>query len=339
MKLSPYAAAQLSGWAAYSGLSLSVFALGGDSVGLSAVAAVALLSVLGIALTHAYRWLIKRREWMRQPIGVLALRVVAASGAMAVVFHWAYVFTGRTLLGLRLEFEWTDTNLFTWLMLFFVWNVIYFAYSFFRRYRVEEIKNLRLEAVRSQYELRRLRSQMNPHFIFNAMNTIRALIDENPTAAKAAVTQLSNVLRNSLKTDQQELIALASEMEIVNDYLAIEKARYEERLRVRIDLSDEVLTAKIPPLMLQTLVENAIKHGIAKKPGGGELIIGGEKLPTGVMLFITNPGTYLPSQPAEAIGLENTRQRLQLSFGHSAFIRIENSEPELVKTTLYLPTP
>ena len=203
---------------------------------------------------------------------------------------------------------------------------------------LEEIKNLKLEAARNEYELRRLRDQMNPHFIFNAMNTIRALIDEDPTKAKNAVTQLSNVLRSSLQTGKQEFITLEKELQIVNDYLEIEKARYEERLQVDFIISEETTSAQVPPLMLQTLVENCIKHGIAKLPEGGKIKVITNRGQDHVSIDILNSGKYTPDAATESsLGLENTRYRLDLSYGNKAWLTIGNTEENYVRTHIHIP--
>ena len=211
-------------------------------------------------------------------------------------------------------------------------------YIFFQRFRKEEIKNLQLEAARNEYELRRLRDQMNPHFIFNAMNTIRALIDEDPSKAKQAVTQLSNVLRSSLQTGKQELIPLQKEFQIVRDYLEIEKARYEERLVVIWETDETSLKAKVPPLLIQTIVENSIKHGIAKLPDGGSIAIHTTANDEGVDVTIINSGQYDPDAGTDAsLGLENTRNRLQLSFGKEGWMTIGNHGDEHVRSVVHLP--
>lgn len=177
-----------------------------------------------------------------------------------------------------------------------------------------------------------------PHFIFNAMNTIRALIDEDPTKAKNAVTQLSNVLRSSLQTGKQEFITLEKELQIVNDYLEIEKARYEERLQVDFIISEETTSAQVPPLILQTLVENCIKHGIAKLPEGGKIKVITNRGQDHVSIDILNSGKYTPDAATESsLGLENTRYRLDLSYGNKAWLTIGNTEENYVRTHIHIP--
>src|SRR5690606_38237133 len=125
------------------------------------------------------------------------------------------------------------------------------------------------QAVKNEIELNRLISQLNPHFVFNSMNSIRALIDEDPKLAKQAVTELSNVLRNFLLMGKKTMVAFSEELKMVKDYLSLEKIRFEEKLQIIIKVDDDCMNFLVPPLMIQTLVENGIKHGTSKLPEGG----------------------------------------------------------------------
>ncbi len=333
-----YYIAQIVGWSAYVLLSTGVYMLSGQEIDIRSLGGIYLVFALGLVTTHAYRYVIIKAGWLNLDMPRLIPRVAVACIGLSIIFHFVYLSIGNAVFRWDLAFRWNDQNLFAWLMLFLMWNLIYFAYIFFQRYRVEEIKNLKLEAARNEYELRRLRDQMNPHFIFNAMNTIRALIDEDPTKAKNAVTQLSNVLRSSLHTGKQEFITLEKELQIVNDYLEIEKARYEERLQVDFIISEETTSAQVPPLMLQTLVENCIKHGIAKLPEGGKIKVITNRGQDHVSIDILNSGKYTPDAATESsLGLENTRYRLDLSYGNKAWLTIGNTEENYVRTHIHIP--
>jgi len=217
--------------------------------------------------------------------------------------------------------------------------LIYFFYPFFKNYKQEEIKNLQLEAAHQEFQINRLRSQLNPHFIFNAMNSIRALIDEDPTKAKKAITQLSNVLRNSLLMDEKKLIPMEDEINIVKDYLEIEKARYEERLNVNWEIHKHNESRMIPPLMLQTLVENAIKHGISKLPKGGDLNINLSCVQDGYKIEVSNSGTLGEpdrSNNGTGYGLSSTRKRLELIYDDQAEFDLFQ-EHDMVKAKVFIP--
>src|SRR5690606_29434924 len=141
----------------------------------------------------------------------------------------------------------------------------YFLYYFLDNYN----SSLRFQAATNEIKLNQLRNQLNPHFIFNALNSVRALVDEDPQKAKLAITQLSNILRYSLVMDKHQVIDFADEITTVSDYLNLESIRFEERLRVNYAIEEDAYDYKIPPMMLQTIVENAIKHGISNLIRGG----------------------------------------------------------------------
>jgi sensor histidine kinase YesM len=160
-------------------------------------------------------------------------------------------------------------NFTTCALLLFIWNSIYFMYHYVMKSRKQQMDTLQLEALVKELELKTIKAHINPHFIFNSLNSIRALIDENPPRARAAITELSNILRSSLSAEKGETVSFNEELKIVKDYLALENMRFEDRLRIEYDVHDETLGQQVPPMMLQTLVENAIKHGISKQVKGG----------------------------------------------------------------------
>jgi two-component system LytT family sensor kinase len=333
-----YYKAQIVGWSGYVLISMGVFILSGKQINISAIGGIYLVFALGLILSHVYRGMIIRLGWLEKDMFRLIPWVLAACVLLAISFHSIYLTIGNFVFNWNIPFKWSDQNLFAWGMLFFIWNLIYFAYIFFQRYRTEEIKNLKLEAAKNEYELRRLRDQMNPHFIFNAMNTIRALIVEDPVKAKNAVTQLSNVLRSSLQTGKQDLIPLEKELQIVRDYLEIEKARYEERLNVEMNIDPKSMSVQIPPLILQTIVENCIKHGISKLPKGGTIRLDVAREEDHVDINIFNDGQFDPDNKSDSsLGMENTRNRLDLSFGKSAWLTIGNQDETRVKTQIHIP--
>lgn len=212
-----------------------------------------------------------------------------------------------------------------------IWSLIYFSWNYFRNYEREEIKNLRLEASKNEIELNSLKAQLNPHFMFNAMNSIRALIDENPELAKRSVTQLSMILRNSLVVGKHQFITIEEELRVVKNYLELEGIRYEERLRVEYQIDKEILREQIPPLMLQTLVENAVKHGISKLVEGGKITVIAQQSDEGYMVKVKNTGQFNGKETSlTGIGLSNTRKRLELLYKGMAQFDIFKADNEVV---------
>ena len=225
---------------------------------------------------------------------------------------------------------------FLYSIIFFLWSALYFIYNYFGRYN----KSLKLEASVKEIELNNLKSQLNPHFIFNALNSIRALVDENPTKSKEAINQLSNILRNSLVTEKKGLISFDDELKVVKDYLGLESIRFEERLRTEFEIDPESNQFLVPPLMVQTLVENGIKHGISKLKEGGVIQVKTKVDHDFLKIYIRNSGHFQlngAKKTEGGLGLENTRQRLKLIYGEEASFRILTENNSFVLTEIIIP--
>ncbi len=187
---------------------------------------------------------------------------------------------------------------------------------------ISQYKELALaqsEASLKSAELAILKNQLNPHFLFNAINSIKALTISDPTLARNALTELSQLLRSALTIGSEQLVNLESEVNFVKDYLFLEKLRYENRLHYSFDIDKNTLTVKIPPMSLQLLVENAIKHGIGKCKAGGEIHIKTEMLTNNIfILTVTNTGK-LRNEPSDSgVGIKNLEKRLYLNFQEKA---------------------
>lgn len=220
-------------------------------------------------------------------------------------------------------------------VIFFLWSVLYFTFHYFDQYN----KSLKYEASIVQIELNNLKSQLNPHFIFNALNSIRALVDENPIKSKQAINQLATILRSSLASDKKGLTKFDNELKIVKDYLGLESIRFEERLKTEFDIHPDSHDFYVPPLMMQTIVENGIKHGISKLTPGGliqvKTLVENDRL----KIHIRNTGQLVngASGRSEGLGLKNTIQRLKLIYGDEASFRIVNENNNFVLTEIVIP--
>ena len=225
------------------------------------------------------------------------------------------------------------------IILLSIWLLIYFVWHYVDNNRKDQLDKLRLEGVVKSLELKTIKSHVNPHFIFNALNSIRALVDENPTRARTAITELSNILRSSLQSEKQETVPLQQELDIVNDYLALEQMRFEERLSVELDIDENTLTQPIPPMMLQTLVENAIKHGISKLEKGGVINISSHFVDNHHELIVKNTGSL---QKVEVInpsgfGIKSTQERFNLLYNEKAHFEIKNNDNNMVQSKITMP--
>jgi len=174
--------------------------------------------------------------------------------------------------------------------------------------------------------------------MFNSMNSIRALIDEDPARAKSAITKLSNLLRSTLLAGKKDLLPFDEELEIVRDYLDLEKIRFEERLDYDIEIEPDLQKRPFPPLLLQTLVENAVKHGISNLSAGGEVKILAHASDEKMIITVTNSGSYRQGgkRKSTGIGLENSRKRLSIMYSGRAKLKIGN-ESGIVKAQIELP--
>jgi LytS/YehU family sensor histidine kinase len=290
--------------------------------------------ILGILISHGYREVIIKLKWLELKIVALIPRVIISSVVCGAIFFFAHTLISEILIAresLSLEplvVLQTTVNL---SVNFVGWSLLYFLFHFIQNYRKEEIKNLKWQALSNEVELNKLKSQLNPHFIFNSMNSIRALVDENPEKSKDSITQLSNILRSSLLMGRKKLIPLSEELQLVSDYLSLEKTRFEERLQIQFNIEEDTRDHLLPPMLLQTLVENGIKHGISKLPEGGVLRVSAHKELDTLFLRIENSGFYDVNKEKETgFGLLNSRQRLNLLYGSAAYLKISNEEGMVV---------
>ena len=337
-----YWSLQAGGWALYALVQIIFSVLASDEHRVSGQRVIFLTyeAVLCLTLSHGYRHLINRWKWLglgmprvipRVILGVSCLGLVMYFLRMPVsiplgLFHPAVAFHLQNIVGLS----------FIYAIIFFLWSVLYFVYNYFERYN----KSLKLEASLKEIELNNLKSQLNPHFIFNALNSIRALVDENPLKSKEAINQLSNILRNSLVTEKKGLISFDDELKVVKDYLGLESIRFEERLKTEFDIDPESNQFKVPPLMLQTLVENGIKHGISKLKEGGIIQVKTKVEHDFLKIYIRNSGHFHlngTKKKEGGLGLENTRQRLKLIYGKESSFRILTENNNFVLTEIIIP--
>ncbi len=305
-------------------------------------------NLIGWLLTHLFRIFINARGWKQLGWSALLWRISVAAVVLGTMWTVAaaplfrYCYTGTLPVNITLPVL-LVYSVFNAACIVFIWAIFYFGYHIYDRYRRSEVERAQLAATVKEAELRALKSQVNPHFIFNSLNSLRALIDEDPARARQSVTQLANLLRYSLQSGQLETVPFEEELRIVSDYLALEQVRHEERLRVRLDVAPETLGLPIPPMLLQTLVENAVKYGISARPEGGEIAIIARRVGGALSIQVTNPGTLAaPSQApvresSTGVGLRNAAERLRLLFGEQATLRLRAEAPALVVAEASVP--
>lgn len=216
------------------------------------------------------------------------------------------------------------------------WMAVWIGITARRQARENELARLRAESERRGLELEALRARLNPHFVFNALNNVRALINEDPARARELVTRLSNTLRHALQHSQRQRVRLEEEWAVMQDYLAVEAVQFEQRLRIESRMDLHCAAVELPPMLLQGLVENAIKHGIARTAGGGLLRVTAEPEGRGVRLQVENPGRLdAPSPGGSGVGLAWLRQRLHGRQPPARFELVQADE-QTVRATLVL---
>jgi two-component system, LytTR family, sensor kinase len=331
-----YWASQLLSWGAL----LSVeFLISTIQYGFTA-ADVALLFafvILCVLLTHSYRIILKKQNWVALPLYRLIPLVIFSGIVLGLIMN---VFT---INNLSESFSDSSSLWFfcegwlSWTKTMMMWTLGYTFYHYFEHIKSDEIEKILLKTSINDSEAKTLRSQLNPHFVFNALNSIRALISENPANAQQSVTKLSNILRNSLLADRRKTVELREELKTVEDYLALEKIRYEDRLTSDFHIDPQTVYLQMPPMMLQTLVENAIKHGVQKETKGGFVQISSFLENNYVHIHIRNSG-YLGDQDASGgFGLKNTARRLELLYGSDSRFRIFQESESVVRAEIIVP--
>jgi sensor histidine kinase YesM len=204
---------------------------------------------------------------------------------------------------------------------------IFYTINFYKKFKEKELKETELSLLTKNMELQNLKSQINPHFLFNALNSVNALMAKEPEKARTMNAKLAQLLRISLDGYDRKFVTLRQELDFIRNYLDIEKVRFGDKLTVVENIDPKFLDTKIPSMLLQPIVENAVKHGIAKKAGGGDLQLTVRDENGGMIIEILNGGkTARHPNPAEmlekGIGLKNTNERLTRIYGEAFGLRI-----------------
>lgn len=335
---------QLSGWILFALINL-FFAKIFDQIDDNGVlfCRLAFFISLGIIFSHFMRMAIRRNNLLIRPINqqiilfvILTLLFSAIISFAQTLFEHEYQLRNRDGETIPFHINYY-LNLWSVFVLLFIWNCIYFMYHYIAKSQKQQMDTLQLEALVKELELKTIKAHINPHFIFNALNGIRALIDENPPRARRAITELSNILRSSLNVEKGETVSLGNELKIIKDYLALENMRFEDRLIIEYEIDEDTLDLQVPPMMLQTLVENAIKHGISKRMKGGCVKIISDFKSDYHELAVQNTGHLNGHLSSRGFGLSSTQDRLNLIYGDKAKFEIKQAGADLVEARILIP--
>lgn len=304
---------------------------------------IAITILFGLIFTHLLRELIVKldlrppiqtQKWWLLTVTILGI-VVMYNLANSAIVEWLQMYDPKIKVSVEKRFL---ANLILDSPLVLVWVSIYYLWHYVELGTTTEIQKVRLESLVKELELKTIKSHINPHFIFNALNSIRALVDENPERARTAITELSNILRSSMQAEKLETVPFERELNIVKDYLALEHIRFEDRLQIEYDIDEDTLDQPVPPMMLQTLVENAIKHGIGKQKSGGLVRVISDYRDNHHELIVQNTGQLNGNiTNSDGFGINSTRNRLKLLFGGKATFEIRNTENDMVEAKVKMP--
>ena len=304
--------------------------------------------VIYILLTHVYRNFALKHNFQNLNLGQLLKRIIPGAVILGVAYTFA---TTVKLYVFQLWFFQSPVRVYgdffkqnaeaifiggTRLMS--IWLLAYHMYHYAQREIRTSRENARLAIISRDAQLRNLSAQLNPHFLFNSLNNIKALVIDNPASARRAIDLLSDLLRTSLYSGDVMQISLQDEINLVKDYLELEKLRFEERLQFVINIDSDLAAIQVPRLCIQTLVENAIKHGIAKRKDGGLISIKVEKGVSWIKISVQNPGVLEESINENCVGLKNLAERLVLEYKGRATLAITGELQGIVLATISIPS-
>ena len=216
--------------------------------------------------------------------------------------------------------------------LFVIWLFVFLTIKIYYQLKKVQLKQLQLEANLKESQLNTLKGQINPHFMFNSLNNIRGLMLEDVDKARGMLTSLSETLRYSLTKSDVNSISLEDELEMVENYIEISKIQFENRLQFKTDIVPGSLNKQIPPMIIQMLVENALKHGISNLKSGGEVRLTTTVNNEQLQIEVANSGTLHKSKNTTQLGLQNIKKRLELLYGKEATFTLTEIENEVVAT-------
>ncbi len=319
---------------------------------------IALLHTLAIWLAWSYLWalftpvalnLLRRFPFSKPRISTHLMIHLLASIVIAILDLAAYAVVAPYVGAMSVGINWwaTFSQLFGTTVLLNLpvyWLIIGIAQAIHMMalHRERERRETELRAQLSELSLQALKAQLQPHFLFNALNTIAVLMREDVNLAHQVLLQLSRLLRRALENTSGQLISLSEEVAFLEIYLALEKVRFQERLHYQIEIADDLGAVQVPSFLLQTLVENAVRHGLAERQTQGHIIVAAQAEGESLRLTIQDNGKGLPlSNPSllnqEGIGLSNTKARLALLYGDRAHFDIQSLSQGGTLVTILLP--
>ncbi len=210
------------------------------------------------------------------------------------------------------------------------WILFYLSIKISRQFRKNKIEKLELESSLKESQLNTLIGQINPHFMFNSLNNIRGLMLEDIDKSREMITRLSDMLRYSLTKTSQDKITISQELEMVDNYIALSKIQLEDRLIFKKEIDNSLLEKEIPPMIIQMLIENAIKHGVSNLTKGGIVQLQIQAINNLLIITVINPGKLKNKINSTKVGIENIKKRLNLLFGAKGIFNLSEIENQVI---------
>lgn len=297
--------------------------------------------VISLGLRLAYRFVWQRSWKVMLPVALPAL--VAAAASFSVLQSMAFLAIYPTKWKPEHWSEYLHDMPFA-LYVMLAWSALYFGIKYYRMLQLQSEQTLKATAMAHEAQVKMLRYQLNPHFLFNTLNSISTLVLEGSNkTANAMVTSLSAFLRHSLYKHPAQRVSLSKELEALELYLSIEKIRFPERLKVTYDITAEACLALVPSMIMQPLIENAVKYAIAPREEGGHISV--QAVVQGVTLVLSvcddgpgcDPDAIDRHEDGKGVGLRNSRERLRVLYGDAARVELRRLRPQGLCVSLNLP--
>ena len=296
-------------------------------------------------------WLARRWPLERRAVPRLLLVHAPASVVLGAVHLSLYVFVYVAGRGPRVDIFPSPADLYGYyfyrflpvnILIYWIILVIIYALDYYRKYQEGELKASELRAQLAQAQLQALKMQLHPHFLFNTLNAVSELVYKDPDAAEQMIAQLSDMLRLSLDKVGVQEVALKEELDFLSKYLEIEQTRFRDRLSVELHIDPRALDACVPNMILQPLVENAVRHGIAPRAAGGRIEIRARRAGRMLHVSVRDDGRGLPAEPEQlatkgGVGLSNTRARLERLYGAAHRFELDSRPGQGLTVRLAIP--
>ncbi|GMN10957.1 histidine kinase [Croceitalea sp. MTPC9] len=296
---------------------------------------------ISVSVTSIFRWYLKHNinfESFKSidviKIGISFLLTCFLFGSLNYLFGYLYAKYGPSISQEHIDmFKMYDgfwVQAINSLFMIGAWTVTYFVIKLLLKLNKDRIERLELNTNLKQAQLNTLKGQINPHFMFNSLNNIRGLMLEDVEKSREMLTKLSEMLRYSLTKNNVDGIAVEEELEMVDNYIALSKIQFEERLKFEKEIEKDTLQFQIPPMIIQLLIENAAKHGISNLKEGGKIKLEVGLNNNGLQIKVINSGKLEISKDSTQLGLKNIKQRLRLLYGEKASFSLNEIGKEVV---------